>query len=336
MPKIGIISGRGESQESIEQIVRLLKAVKRRYHSPISVKEIAAGSYELYGFSLTDEARNDIKSCDAVLSGDFSGYDNRIEYTISDILLDLGEDVEYMCINGTGSCGMINMRAVSYFDGGRRGRDGENTPYGRTETRVCSSYTAKNVVRSICREAALRRGKIVFVKDPENEFAADLFEAFFDSCALPMDDVTVTKAALSEVCAGVLERPGCYDTVFASKTASEALRGIYKYIMGDEFTAYQKFGRGIPVYYVESPGESSRDNDIPSLRSHIAALADMFEQEFGMYKEAYGLRTAAQRAFENGFSTHEATEFVDELICEMSKRMTTKIKKRPTKSRYIN
>ncbi len=326
MPRIGIIAGRGESQESLEEILKLIKALRKRFDSDIKTAQIEAGCYELYGFELTSDAKEELRNYNAIFSGDFSGYDGRIGYTITDILLELSTDLDYTYIQGSRSFGTVDVRIASYFDGGCHNRDGKSDWDGRTETRVCSAYTAKNIVSYIVRSTwKERRMKIVFVKDSEYEFIDDMFYAFFKSSVLPIENFQLSIMTTAQVCEAALKNPSQFDTVFASPTTAQALQGIYAHIMGDDFASYHRYGRVKPLYYVKSPGESGRQNNIPSLMSHIAALAGMLEMEFGMLKEAYWLRNAVSLALDRGFSSKNADEFVDAIIEELAKKMRTKL-----------
>ncbi len=336
MPTVGIIAGRGESQESIEEILKLIKALRKRFDSNIKTAEIEAGCYELYGFDFTCEAKEELKNCNAIFSGDFSGYDGRIGYTITDILLELSADTDYTYIQGSRKFGTVDVRIASYFDGGSGNRDGERNYNGRSEWRICSAYTARSIAAELVRSTYNeRRRKLAFVRDSEYEFIDDMFCAFFKSAALPIDGFQLSIMTTSEICEAALRNPSQFDTIFASQTTTEALRGIYAYMMGDDFASYHRFGGVKPLYYAESPGESGCQNNIPSLMNHIAALAGMLEMEFGMMKEAYWLRNAVSLALDRGFSSKKADEFMDAIIEELGKKMRTKLKCNKTKRPYM-
>lgn len=336
MPRIGIIKGFGESEKAAELLCRLIKALNRRFRSKIEIQELPIGNYELYGTDLTGDSIAQMFSCDAVISGDIEAKSNFIDYNISDIAAALRSDTEFLHIKGIRNHSSVDVRIASYFDGGIACRDTDATADGRRETRLCTTFTVMNIVRFICRESEERRRKLVFVKDSENEFYAELFYKYFEDFIFPIPNFYIVKTTASDIGEEVLLSPSDFDTVIASKSVSDMLFGIYRFIMGDDFTAYYRFEREKSLYCVKSLCHNSDFGaSVPSFDCYIAALSDMIEEKFGMEKESFCIKNAASHAYEKGFSVDNAEEYLNEIIRELDKPMTTKFKKHKSARMYI-
>lgn len=336
VPKIGIIRGFGESEKAMGLLCGLIKALNARFRSKIEMCELPIGNYELYGTDLTGDSIAWMRSCDAVISGDIEARSNFIGYDKSDLAAALRNNIEFLYIKGLGVHSSTDIRIASYFDGGTAYRDSGSTPDGVTETRICTTYAIMNIVRFICRESEERRRKIVFVKDSENEFYSELFYKYFEDYIFPISNFYIIKMSAENISEEVLYSPNEFDTVFASKTVSDMLFGIYRFIAGADFSAYYRYEKEKSLYYVKSLCNNADFGEaLPSFNCCITALSDMLEREFGMRKEAFCLRKAAALAAERGFGTDNAKEYLEEIIKELKKPMTTKFKKQKPKRVYI-
>lgn len=336
MPRIGIIKGFGESEKASELLCRLIKALNRRFRSKIEIREMPVGNYELYGTDLTSDSIARMFDCDAVISGDIEAKSNFIDYNISDIAAALRCDTEFLHIKGIRSRASVDVRIASYFDGGIACRDTAAAADGCRETRLCTTFAVMNIVRFICRECEERRRRLVFVKDSENEFYAKLFYKYFEDFVFPIPNFYIVKTTAADIAEEVLLSPSDFDTIISSKSVSDMLFGIYRFIMGEDFTAYYRFEREKSLYYIKSLCHNAGfGTSVPSFDCYISAFSDMIKEKFGMEKEEFCLKNAAFHAHEKGFSADNAEEYLSEIIRELDKPMTTKFKKHRSARVYI-
>lgn len=336
MPQIAMIRGFGEGYVATGFVIRLIKALNKRFRSKLHVTEIAAGDYSKFGCELTHDALDKMRECDSIYIGDMSSGANPLEYSVEDIALAFSDDTEYTCISGYSRHSDVNVTITNYFDGGFKLRDGQRSDDGVCETRVCSTYTAMNIVKHICRECEQSRRRLAFVKDGDNEYCADLFSTKFIDLSAPLSNFHFIRFTLNDITSELLYDPSQFDYIFASKTFAEIAKGIYQSRLGEYFGAYNKYSRNKSIYAPKAHLSNSESGDyVPSICSYITALADMLEFEFNMQKEAVALRLSLERTLDKGIDTTCGEEFISSVIEELNRPISTKFSKAAPKSRYI-
>lgn len=335
MPHIGIIRGFGEGFVATGYIIEIIKALKRRFRTKLTFSEISLGDYLKYGSELDGDAVSEMGKYDVIFAGDMKSKSNPLEYTIADIAMVFGCDVEYTCISGFGENASVDVHIASYFDGGTKLREGTRDAGGCSETRICSTYSAKNIAKYISRRCEDRRRRLCFVKDGDNEYCADLFYSRFEDYTLPLTNFRLINISTDDIIYEMLYNPSQFDTIFASKTFSDMAWGIYKAKMQSDFAAYNKFARQKNIYSLRSIAENSPSDTVLSMNSYIIALADMLNCEFGMSKEAESLRLALEDAVRTGFSPFDGAAFINKIIELIQRPVTTKHLKRTPKKHYI-
>ncbi len=311
MPKIGIIEGRGESYEATKIILRLIEALNARFRSQIEICPINGDFNSVYGVPSCKDACEILKECGAVFAGDFIKYPRKGDGELKEMLLGLFEDREILRIKGIDKYAGVDVKILSYFDGGAY-THARRDKTGCTDMRLCSEFAAKNFVRALSKECEKRNRRLFAVKDGENEYLFDMFYEHLESFAAPRDNFELDRMSTAELFEAAIAEPKQFDMIFASKTTAEALRGVYKSILKEEFSSYYKYGRGKSFYFVR---------DL-SLESHIAALGDMLRDEFDMKKEAYCLASAAEAAREK-----ECEECcIEEMIAARGERLSLRFK----------
>ncbi|MGM9552394.1 MAG: hypothetical protein ACI3XA_09095 [Clostridia bacterium] len=336
MPLIGIIRGTGEGYYSTGYLIKIIRALNKRFRSKIKFLEIPLGDREKYGYELNHEAIDKITGCDCLFVGDFSSFSNDVDYSIDDIVMALSCDTASLSLNGTGKDSSVNVCIHSYFDGGTNFRDGQKTVEGTLETRVCSAYSAMNIVKYISRKCQERRRRMYFVQDSENEFLSDMFYKNFESYIMPQSNFHLYKYEIKEICTEILRRPNDFDTLFASKTATDAIWGIYSGLLGGNLASYTFYGRNFPVYHVKSVcANLSSEGETPSLSSYIIALADMLYAEFGQAKEQASLRGAVEILTRENYSVKVGDMFTELVIEELQKKVPTKYTKRKNIRKFL-
>lgn len=336
MPEIGIIRGYGEGFVTTGYIIKIIKALRRRFRSKIQFKEIPLGNGLKYDTDLDDDIISDMRKFDAIFAGDMESKSNPIDYGIEDIALSLGNLVEYVCIAGLDEHDSIDIEIASYFDGGFKLRDGIRTVDGATETRVCSTYSAMNIVKFVSQRCEDRRRILTFIKDGDNEYCADLFCSKFESFTLPLSNFKMFKTTVSEVTEEIIYNPTQFDTVFASKTFAEFAAGLYKAMLNDQCVTYRKYAYSKSVYSVKSHWDNGEcGNSIPCINSYITAFADLLCDEFNMQKEACALRRALNNTNKKGVSSYNGDEFIKCFVKELDAPIRTKYSKNPTPKRYV-
>ncbi|MBQ8003306.1 MAG: hypothetical protein IJ297_07690, partial [Clostridia bacterium] len=168
---------------------------------------------------------------------------------------------------------------------------------GVCETRVCSTYSAVNIVKAVIKTCMERRRRLTFVKDSENEYCSDLFVRMFEEFALPLSNFRLLRFSIDDITREMYDNPSQFDTVFASKSFADFTGGLLRAKLGKKVSIYSKFLRSVPVYAVKAiEGNSYTENYLPSLASYVTAFGDMLRDIFGMEKEAAVLRNAVNEA----------------------------------------
>lgn len=335
MPAIGIIRGFGEGYIATDYVIKLIKALNRRFRSKIQYNEIPAGDYINYGCSLNEKVFSAMKECDCIYVGDMSSRANPLDYTYENLGAAFSNNIEYVCVTGLGDKAHIKVNLASYFDGGVSLRDGERSPHGCSETRVCSTYSIMNIVRDVTRKCELDRRSISFVKDGDNEYCADAFIQHFENVTMPISNFRFETYSIRDIVQEIMYSPSKLSTVFASRTFAEMALGIYASLMKDNFTFYTKYENQKAVYALRSLGNNSFSGEyLPSLCSYIVALCDLLKNQLYMDKEASHLYSSMEKALDKGFSPKESDAFVDAIITELQVPVKKYRKKQPT-NRYM-
>lgn len=335
MPYIGIIRGVGEGYYATGYIIKIIKALNRRFRSKIKFEEVNLGDYTRHGCELDRNEITKIRSCDAVFSGDMQGI-NPIDYSIADIAMMLDNCIEYTCISGLSDYGNVNVNVASYFDGGTRLRYNVTNVDGCSETRICSTHTAMGIVRHVSRECENRRRRLAFVSDADNEYCANLFYKKFEDFTLPLPNFHMIKFSTADIAYEVLFDPAQFDMIFASKSFSDYAWGMYRSRLDEHFVAYTRYAKSKSVYYVKGLYSNLASADeIPSMCSYIIALSDMLKIEFNMNKEAEHLRLALDAVIKTGKSVLETESFIQAVIDELKRPVERKHSKSIKGKRYI-
>lgn len=336
MPLIGIIRGFGEGYAATGYIIKLIKAINRRFRSKIRFEEVPLGDCVEYGSSLTNEAISLMQGYDCIYIGDIYSPSNPVDYTYKNIAYALSNNIEYTCISGFNNHCEIDVSIASYFDGGTNLRESTTNADGSVETRICSSYSITNIVKNVSRACENSRRRLAFVKDGDNEYCADAFYKSFERFVLPLSNFRLLKFTLRDICREMLFDPGQFDFIFASPSFSEMAIGIYEFVMKDGFAFYNKYKNEKAVYALRSLQTNSACGDYtPSLCSYIIAFCDMLKNEFHMEKEAGHVRKAIDYAIASGVCCETGEAFISAVIEELNRPVTTKYSKSAPKSRYI-
>ena len=335
MPSVGIVRGFGEGYIATGYVIKLIKALNRRFRSKITFEELVCGDYIKHGSSLSFDVIKQMGNYDTIYMGDMYSVSNPLEYTFSDIAYSLGDNIQYTCVSGFDKWSGTDIAIASYFDGGARMRETSDNRDGCVETRVCSSFAMKNIAKHVIRHCETRRRRLAFVKDGDIEYCANGFYRAFENFALPLSNFKLIRFTPRDICREMMYAPRDFDVIFASDSFSEAVLGMFEFMMKESFAFYYHFGSDVPVYALRATGANSASGDYtPSLCSYIIALSDMLKNEFDMAKEAAQLRLAIDYAVENGATSDKGEEFVSMVIEGLRKDVTTKYSKRPP-SRYI-
>lgn len=336
MPSIGIIRGVGEGYNATGYIIKLIKALNRRFRSKIKIEIINAGDYIRHGPTLSSDEMSKIRCCDAVFSGDIEMKENLIEYSICDIALALDNTIEYDCIEGIGDKGTVDVLIASYFDGGAKLRYNNSNEDGCSETRICSTHTAMQVVKNVSRECENRRRRLAFVTDSDNEYSAKLFLKKFNDFTMPLPNFQLIKFPIEDITYEIMFDGTQFDVIFASKAFADYARGMYNAILKEKFASYVRYAKAKGLYYVKSGCMNIAScGEAESICSYIMALCDLLRREFDMIKESEHLIRALEIVLNSTVSVLETEEFVDKIIAELDAKVTTKHSKTVKKKIYI-
>lgn len=337
MPKIGIIRGFGEGKVATDYIIRIIKALKRRFRTKISFVEIPLGDCLMYGSELKKEAVSLMEECDVIFAGDFLGKANPLEYTIEDVAMIFSDIIKNTCIVGLGDESNTDLTIASYFDGGSLLREGEKRDDGAWEMRMCSSYSARSIAKNVARKCENRRRRLAFVKDGDNEYCADMFYSAFSDFTMPLSNFHLLKFSTRDITSEIFYDKSQFDVIFASETFADIAWGIYRFLLDEKFASYILYSAEKPIYYIKGVlGNSECGDFVPSMKSYIVALCDMLDDEFGLKKESVHLQQALERVVEKNIDTDMGKELFDALAVELDKPVLSRYNKMETRKQiYI-
>lgn len=336
MPCIGMIRGVGEGYNATEYILKIIRALNRRFRSKITVEIIKIGDCEKYGCDIDDLAIVRLRSCDAIFAGDIHSYANPLDYSICDVAMALDNMIEYNVISGLGDMGHVSVTIASYFDGGTKLRLNTVNEDGCSETRVCSTYTAMQIVKSVSRECENSRRRLSFVADSDNEYAAKLFLNKFRDFTMPLPNFKMINFNIEDITYEMLYDGAQFDVIFASKTFADFARGIYKSVLKDKFASYTRYAKSKSLYYVKSVCMNAAVcGEVASICSYILALSELLKRDFGMEKESEHLLRALENTQNAGISVYKTDEFVENVISELDKKLEKRHTKKVSKRIYL-
>ena len=336
MPYFGIISGFGEGEEITGYILKLIKALRKRFRTKIEYELLPLGNYSEHGFELTKEIVAKMRTYDCIFAGDMKHRANPLDFSKEDIGISLDNNISYTCIKGIDKWANVDVKIASYFDGGFSLREGLRNTEGCTETRVCSTYSIMNIVKSVVRVCEDRRRRLSFIKDGDNEYCSDLFYLHFDNFTRPLSNFHLIKFNLRDIVTDIVYEPSRFDIIFASETFAKFSQGLYLAIMKEEYSSYVKYGEQKCVYSVDALSDNAATGSFtPSLLSYLTAFSDMLRDEFGMEKEAVALNKAVYETFKKNISPCDGDLFMNSVILELDKPLTGVYTKKKVNRRYI-
>ena len=336
MAHIGIIRGFGEGYVATGYIIKLIKAIKRRYRTKLTYEEIKLGNAIEYGDKLKSSDISLMRECSFIFSGDFTSPFNPLEYSVDDISIALGNNAEYGYVVGLGEKSDVDIQIASYFDGGAKLREHAETQDGCVETRVCSTYTAMNVVKSVTRSSEKRRRSIAYVKLGENAFCDKMFRYHFENTVFPLSNFRFTVYSTENLISEMIEAPMHIDTIFASRTLIDMAFGLYRVKFGKNVTFFRKYTGGKTIYACcAREGNSHCGKSVPSIADYIMAFSVALNNELNLEKESYYLKLAVSDAINKNVSTVDGDKFINAVIEYLEKPVETKFRKKTSGKNYI-
>lgn len=336
MPQIGIVRGFGEGYNATYYIIKLIKALNKRFRSGIYFDEIPCGDYLEHGSTLSHSTLCELKKYDCIFIGDFKSQANPVEYSELDIATAMLATLEYTHVSGFGDASDIDSCIVSYFDGGAKMREVNKSADGCMETKVCSAFSISNAVKNVSRFCENRRRRLALVTDDSNEYCMDMFYNSFKSFVFPLSNFKLVKYTPRELCRDVLKDASIFDVIFSSCAFSEAVLGAFEFVLNDKFTYYKRYVGERNIYSINAlQTNSACENYIPSLYSYIIAFCDMLKMEFNLEKEATWLRKAMEEAVSQGYTFEDAERFINSVIENLQQTVTTKFSKVTPIQKYI-
>lgn len=317
--RLGIIKGVEESEEALSFAESILRALNRRFRSKIEFSILPMGNCEVFGGELSDEALKELGKCDVLLSGETDSDESAVNYTFDDILVRLSCDYEILFIKNAKENREIQI--ISYYGGGfYNGAENED----RFEKRLFSSRKAAEPAARLCRESCGRGRRILLIKDSENEFYFEMFVSRVKNAAIPYENFFIETVSARQFFASFESMFYNFDTIFASKTTSDAIYGVSRALLGEDFIRCSVYKGEKTLYKLSTENEKC---GAALIKSCAEALAKLLENELLMKKEAFALRLAVSDASFDSAATLEPEQYMEKIKLLLNRRLTTRFAK---------
>ncbi len=332
---IVVIPGDGIGPEIVDEAVKVLNQVGKKYGHVFNYKKVLMGgcSIDKYGVPLTDEALETAKASDSVLLGAVGGnvgnsrwYDVAPELRPEAGLLAIRKGLElfanirpaYLYKELSGACplkediigdgfDMVIMRELTgglYF--GERHTEEVNGVRKATDTLVYD----ENEIRRIAVKAfdiAMKRNKKVISVDKANVLdSSRLWRAVVNEVAKDYPEVTVTHMLVDNCAMQLVMNPGQFDVILTENMFGDILSDEASMITGSiGMLSSASLGKTKLGLYEPSHGSAPdiAGKNIANPIATILSAAMMLRYSFDLDKEADAVENAVSQVISEGYRT---------------------------------
>ncbi len=348
--KIALVKGDGIGPDIIDEAVKVLDKVAKKFNHSVEYKEAIAGGAAIDKFNnpLPDETLEICKSCDSVLLGAVGGpkWDNvASEIRPEKALLGLRSGLNLFCnlrpavmypqlkdacplkdeIVGDGLDIMVVRELTGGIYFGERGRDTDNSAYDTL------SYKKEEIERIAKKafEIAMIRGKKLTSVDKANILnSSQLWRDIVNKMAKDYPEVEVNHLYVDNAAMQLVRNPRQFDTIVTTNMFGDILSDEASQITGSigmlpsASLGYDNLGMYEPIH---GSAPDIANMDIANPIATILSVAMMLRYSFSLEEEALAIEKAVYDVLESGYRTSDiysegttkvGTKEMGSLICD--------------------
>ena len=331
--KITVLKGDGIGPEIVDQAIKVLDAICKKYSHQFSYTEVDIGgcSIDKYGVPITDEGMALCKSADSVLLGAVGGpkWDNvdpsiRPEKALLAVRSELGlfanlrptklfaqlADASPLkdSIVGNGIDLMIVRELTGGIYFGKRRTETVNGEKVATDEMTYSEHEVERIGR-VAFESARKRGKRLASVDKANVLdSSRLWRATMHKLAEEYTDVDYTDILVDNTAMQLIKNPAQFDVIVTENMFGDILSDEASMLTGSiGMMPSASLSEGTLGMYEPIHGSAPdiAGLDIANPIGTIMSAAMMLRYSFDLCAEADDIESAVNRALDNGFRTSD-------------------------------
>jgi 3-isopropylmalate dehydrogenase len=340
--KIALIPGDGIGPDIIDQAVKVLDAISRKYNVKFSFEEVLMGGVAIdkTGVPLPEETMDICKNSDAVLLGAVGGdeWDNlpghlRPEAGLLGLRKGLGAFANLRPailfpqlknastlkpeVLGDGLDIMVIRELTGGIYFGEKGREGEGTEERAWDT-LPYAYSEIERISRVGFELAMKRGKKLMSVDKANILESSrLWREVITEIAKDYEEVTLSHMYVDNAAMQLIRNPKQFDVIVTENMFGDILSDEASMLTGSlGMLPSASLGKGTPGIYEPIHGSAPQiaGQDKANPIAMIMSVAMMLRHSFDMEQGALAIERAVSKVLDKGYRTGDIMEDGKELI----------------------
>jgi 3-isopropylmalate dehydrogenase len=340
--KIALIPGDGIGPDIIDQALKVLDAISRRYDVKFSFEEALMGGVAIdkTGVPLPEESMDICRNSDAVLLGAVGGdeWDDlpghlRPEAGLLGLRKGLGAFANLRPailfpqlknasslkpeILGDGLDIMVIRELTGGIYFGEKGREGEGTEERAWDT-LPYSYSEIERISRVGFELAMKRGKKLMSVDKANILESSrLWREVITEIAKDYKEVTLSHMYVDNAAMQLIRNPKQFDVIVTENMFGDILSDEASMLTGSlGMLPSASLGKGTPGIYEPIHGSAPQiaGQDKANPIATIMSVAMMLRHSFNMEEGALAIEGAVSKVLDKGYRTEDIMEDGKELV----------------------
>ena len=340
--KIALIPGDGIGPDIIDQAVKVLDAISRKYNVKFSFEEVLMGGVAIdkTGVPLPEETMDICKNSDAVLLGAVGGdeWDNlpghlRPEAGLLGLRKGLGAFANLRPailfpqlknastlkpeVLGDGLDIMVIRELTGGLYFGEKGREGEGTEERAWDT-LPYTYSEIERIARVGFELAMKRKKKLMSVDKANILESSrLWREVVTKIAKDYEEVTLSHMYVDNAAMQLIRNPKQFDVIVTENMFGDILSDEASMLTGSlGMWPSASLGKGTPGIYEPIHGSAPQiaGQDKANPIATIMSVAMMLRHSFNMEEGALVIERAVSKVLDKGYRTGDIMEDGKELV----------------------
>lgn len=340
--KIALIPGDGIGPDIIDQAVKVLDAISRKYNVKFSFEEVLMGGVAIdkTGVPLPEETMDICKNSDAVLLGAVGGdeWDNlpghlRPEAGLLGLRKGLGAFANLRPailfpqlknastlkpeVLGDGLDIMVIRELTGGLYFGEKGREGEGTEERAWDT-LPYTYSEIERIARVGFELAMKRKKKLMSVDKANILESSrLWREVVTKIAKDYEEVTLSHMYVDNAAMQLIRNPKQFDVIVTENMFGDILSDEASMLTGSlGMLPSASLGKGTPGIYEPIHGSAPQiaGQDKANPIATIMSVAMMLRHSFNMEEGALVIERAVSKVLDKGYRTGDIMEDGKELV----------------------
>ncbi len=340
--KIALIPGDGIGPDIIDQALKVLDAISRRYDVKFSFEKVLMGGVAIdkTGVPLPEESMDICKNSDAVLLGAVGGdeWDNlpghlRPEAGLLGLRKGLGAFANLRPailfpqlknastlkpeVLGDGLNIMVIRELTGGIYFGEKGREGEGTEERAWDT-LPYTYSEIERISRVGFELAMKREKKLMSVDKANILESSrLWREVITEVAKDYKEVTLSHMYVDNAAMQLIRNPKQFDVIVTENMFGDILSDEASMLTGSlGMLPSASLGKGTPGIYEPIHGSAPQiaGQDKANPIATIMSVAMMLRHSFNMEEGALAIEKAVSKVLDKGYRTGDIMEAGKELV----------------------